>query len=275
MALLVHSLRTNGALYNRSPYTVMVVGRGASREDTLASNVGLRVVPQVEAFPSLNKMRMLTGGLSGDAEYLVMMDHDMLVCDLSRLEEVLGGRVLMAANKKYKLAHSLGKGYDRVMSEIAGRAWKRVDYFNAGITIVPREHVESLRTSWEEVVREVAERYDMAPMFGKAPFCNLTMSLALAVSGIPYGVLPDTYNQRNWRELPENPYILHYNNYDPDNVYAKDFALDSYESFEAFVLSTKNRFWKKYKNSFYDVLKDPGLISLRNEIANFIVDSRS
>jgi hypothetical protein len=72
----------------------------------------------------------------------------------------------------------------------------------------------------------------------------------VARAGVRAGILPDRFNPRNWGTLPKRPALIHYNNWDSENVEIKERSLQSFSTFLAHISASPNRFWMQYKHHF-------------------------
>lgn len=210
---LARSLRAFGGALSTSPCELFFVETIPDDVDAFDRlDVTLRTCGRFdERCPHANKLGML---LPVETDYLLAVDADIVVCeDVSPY--LLGDAVAampawgdwMPPGRWEELFADAGVDMprDRI---ITTRFWQEtIPYYNGGVVITPREHVEALADSWVEHVRHLLDAADSRPWWGRAETYFLDqLALALVMGGdLPRRDLPI---EMNWMlhcaDLPEH-----------------------------------------------------------------------
>ncbi len=194
-------------------------------------------------YPTLNKLVMMRA--AREADHHLLLDHDIVCVTPAAITGYLGTAVCAAPNLKVGAERAFGPRLEALSRIVTGRCWEKVNYYNAGVVIVPTAHVAELRENWISAAHAVCDAFepdiDTRPM----PIGNLSFSLALAASGIPAASLPDRMNQRDWGYLPVDPVLLHYNNFDAANRDLKAHA-HSVGALRNLIEASESRWWRTY-----------------------------
>ncbi len=264
--LLVRSIRQYGAAFASSPFLLIV-----NSDNDTTSNVSLIDEKQLyiikqprQIYPYSNKISALDAVDLFNFDYMVMLDHDTLVLNLSDLTDYLVQKVHARKNLKHGLRHGLGKNYIQAFTGLGLNSWKRVPYFNSGVVIVPRRYCKILNQCWMGWTNSL-----LSSFLGSVLIEQVGFGIAIHDAKIPYDYLPQKYNETNWKMPSGNAAIIHYNDYDPINITVKREMLNSYDRFYTFLNQSDNRFWNTYAERI-SLLLDSELTALSEEIGTLL-----
>lgn len=256
-SMAVNSLRRGS---NGCPIQ-FVIGYSANADDEPdLIEPDLWVVPRKRFghYPAFNKIRALDAASELTGGDCLLLDHDVIAGP--RVTELIGARQPAfgaVENLKDQLRSTFGQAIDRVVLSHGGVQLGELRYFNSGVVSIGQAGLKDLARTWRRVAVGVFD--DFLAGERPRPFGNLTLSLAVARLGIDAVSYPPAFNQRNYGELPDDPVIIHYNNWDPVNLRVKGELLAEPAAFKRFLGTTDNRFWTAYADLFLHLLEVPSV----------------
>lgn len=216
-------------------------------------------------YPSFNKVRIVEHAAQTQAGESLLLDHDIIAGPavrrlLDRPQPEFGA----VENSKSQLESAFGMRVAGFIESWCGESIEEFSYFNTGVVSMTETGAVALAETWPEVARAAAEQlaFDSKPR----PYANLTMSVAAAHCGLARESYPPEFNQRNYGDLPTDPVLIHYNNWDAVNVEVKTSYLHDLDRLSSFLDDTDNRFWQAYASHFREVLEDPQTQDLADAI---------
>jgi hypothetical protein len=194
--------------------------------ERLASlDVAVKIVEPVdERYVYANKIRMLDP--SEDCDYLLALDNDIVVCrDFSDHisgtalaakpvdTDPLGLQLWQATFEHFEVEFPLARfATSFTLAET-------IPYFNSGVVLIPRPHLDQLREQWTIFIDRILDCYKELPSLGEYFFVadQVALSLAIVRARLPYRALPLEMNFPTHRPVhasfgPERlqPYLLHH-----------------------------------------------------------------
>jgi hypothetical protein len=196
---------------------------GIGRLDDLG--VTVKVVERVDArCPYSNKVRMFDDTEDGD--YLVALDTDVVITrDFSvylrgtSVAAKPAGRIRLTMDQWRNVFDYFDLELPRARYFTTARIDETIPYFNAGVLIVPKGHVPTLRTEWQSFTRRLLDAYPDLPDVAEHPVFvdEFALTLALVSAKLPFRALPLSMNFPTDRRVdpllePERvaPHMLHH-----------------------------------------------------------------
>jgi hypothetical protein len=226
---LFRSLRRFGGNLSHAPGVVYFVGSAdpAAVERLAALGVTTKVVePFDDRCPHANKIRMLQ--TEKDFEYLVALDPDIVVArDFSAY--IVGASVAAKPVDDERLTLEQWEGlFTRFGLALPPARYttsftmaETISYFNSGVLVVPRDHVEPLAAAWGLFVRWLLDTSADVPslfehhLFRKSD--QFAFALALAEARLPFRALPLEMNFPTHHAIHPalephrvKPYLIHH-----------------------------------------------------------------
>jgi hypothetical protein len=225
--LLFETLRRFGGRMSRArciAYFVQSAAR-ATVERLASLGVSVKIVdPLDERYVYANKVRMLDP--TEDCDYLLALDNDIVIC--RDFAEQVGGTALAAKPvdsdplglelwKKTFNHFAVELPLARFTSSFTLR--ETIPYFNSGVLLIPKQHVEPLRDQWASFVTQMLNGHNELPHLAEFYFVTdqLALAVALASVHIPYRALPLEMNFPTHRPVHPSfgadrirPYLLHH-----------------------------------------------------------------
>lgn len=253
-SLLYASLRRNGGRWKKSRFLLLIASDSPVPRATYTRHgLTIKFFRRFRATPYLNKTALLTTELPGDPSFILVLDHDLIIRNLSGLDTFLTGEIHARRNFKNGLTTMIDPNYARPLHRLAGKPWAQAKYFNSGVVLVPVAYRKALARHWRACGNILSRVYPSPSLAEQVGF-----AVGLARSGIPWKEFPRRFNLTNWGTLLPTAAIIHYNDHDRLNVYVKSTLLQSFVDFRRFLETTDNRFWKFYKEDVV-VLLDQSL----------------
>jgi hypothetical protein len=187
--------------------------------------VTVKVVERVDArCPYSNKVRMLEE--AEDSDYVVALDTDVVITrDFSPYVQGSGvaakpaGKIRLSMDEWEKVFDYFGLEIPQARYFTTARIDETIPYFNAGVVIVPTQHLSTFRTEWQSFTRRLLDAYPDLPQVAAHPVFvdEFALSLALTSARLPFRALPLAMNFPTDRRVdpllePRKvaPYILHH-----------------------------------------------------------------
>jgi hypothetical protein len=187
--------------------------------------VTVKVVDRVDPrCPYSNKVRMLED--NEDCDYVVALDTDVVITrdfspyiQGSSIAAKPAGKIRLGMDEWRKVFDYFGLELPQARYFTTARIDETIPYFNAGVVIVPTEHLSTFRVEWQSFTRQLLDAYPDLPEVAAHPVFvdEFALSLALARSKLPFRALPLAMNfptDRRVHPLLEpwkvSPYILHH-----------------------------------------------------------------
>jgi hypothetical protein len=217
------------------------------------------LVSRYDAYPTLNKLRMLPARPLG-ADVHLLLDHDMLVIDSKRILQVISdypNHIQAVCNRNDGAIAGFGEDFIDIFNNYTKRSFLESPYVNAGFVIFPEAAADKVSSDWPEAAASLTRKWH--PREKIRPYGNASLSMSISkVAGVDvkFRRLDSRFNQRNWQELPSDPVIVHYNNFDKLNIEVKERYLAGWDEFEGFMDKTDNCFWVKYRSFFEAALTE-------------------
>ena len=194
--LLLRSLRALGGRHADGPVRVHVVGGAGEELRTELEGYGADVracdfFEQYERCYTANKLGMLED--IGDADYLLMLDNDVVIGGDITPHLVGDGLAL-----KPECVDHLGMERWRLLFASFGleipphRLTMTIDneetiaYYNTGVMLVPRALIAPLRHGWQATIREVLEVCDREPALKERESTADQMALTICLAREPF-----------------------------------------------------------------------------------------
>jgi len=226
--LLFRTLRRFGGDLSRARCVAHFVGFADPAAVERLANLGVStevVEPFDERYPHANKIRMLETA-ARDFDYLVALDTDIVVArDFSAhvmgasvaLKPVDGERLTL---KQWEsLFARFGLALPLARYTTSNGMDETVPYFNSGVLVIPRDHVQPLAAAWGSFVRRLLDMGADVPEIADYRFFTdqFALALALAEARLPFRPLPLEMNFPTHRPThpalePDrlNPYLIHH-----------------------------------------------------------------
>jgi len=206
-------------------------------------------------FPTLNKISAVKC-LMEETEDFVLVDHDTLFVDFDMVGRLRGTAFRACTNLKDGIQKSIGGACQVLSVELTGKEWRSIDYINAGFVYFPSNSSKRILEPWYTTVDKIAEVLKDRSSSQPFPIGNLSLSFAIVISEIPFLDLPDKFNQRNWPSLSDAPVMIHFNNFDKENVELKQLAIMHHEEFLSATDRIDTPWWNKYRPHFHGLAWD-------------------
>jgi hypothetical protein len=187
--------------------------------------VTIKVVERVDArCPYSNKVRMFDD--AEECDYLVALDTDVVITrdfslylQGSSVAAKPAGRIRLSLDQWRKVFDYFGLDIPQARYFTTARIDETIPYFNAGILIVPKQHVPTLRTEWQSFTRRLLDAYPELPDVAEHPVFvdEFALTLALVSAKLPFRALPLSMNFPTDRRVDPllepsrvSPYMLHH-----------------------------------------------------------------
>lgn len=263
-SLLYASLRRNGGPWKQSRFLLLVASDSpVPRATYTRHDLTIKFFRRFRATPYLNKTALLTTELPGGS-FIFVLDHDLIIRNLSGLSAFLTGEIRARRNFKYGLTTMIDPKYAQPLQRLVGKPWAQTKYFNSGVVLVPVAYRKALARHWRACGNILSRLYPSLSLAEQVGF-----AAGLARSGLPWKDFPRRFNLTNWSTLLPTAAIIHYNDHDRLNVNVKATLLQSFVDFRRFLETTDNRFWKFYKDDVV-VLLDQSLQEIADAIWRLI-----
>lgn len=262
VSLLIRSVQNNWSTEHKHLFTIMIpVSQTniSSKHVWLDEDMQLCLVHRYPGYPTLNKVRMLPARPSGVQTH-VLLDHDIILLDPAKIIEEISlhpSCVQAVCNLNDGAITGFGPDFPKFFYDYTANSFEAAPYVNAGFVIFPESAAQKISTDWPKAVGALEHRWP--PSKKRRPYGNASLSLSiskLSSEGVEFRKLDPIFNQRNWGELPRNPVVLHYNDFDTINIEVKQSFLHSMDEFRRFLESTDNRFWRQYRLCFQKVANE-------------------
>lgn len=227
--LLFRTLRQFGGTLSHARCVAHFVGSADPAAVERLDKLGVAteiVEPFDERCPHANKIRMLE--TAEDFDYLVALDPDIVVTrDFSA--HVMGASVAAKPVDNERLTLKQWEGlFARFGLALPPARYttscamaETVPYFNSGVLVVPRNHVQPLAAAWGSFVRRLLDTGTDVPSVVDHRFFResdqFALTLALAEARLPFRGLPLELNFPTHRPIhPDldphrlNPYLIHH-----------------------------------------------------------------
>jgi hypothetical protein len=262
-SLLRYSLQRNGGAFRNSPFVLYVAVPGDTpRERLQLGDLSVRFMPRLPHMPYLHKANILHEIDSLQTSHVLLLDHDLIVRQLTGLTDFLDRSVCARRNNKDSLVQLISEDYARRLPDLAQRAWEEVPYFNSGVVLVPADRRLELHQRWCDIADQLFALY-------QNPLAEqVALGVAIARLDLAWQYLPTRFNQTNWGELLPDASIIHYNDFDKDNRHVKARCMEDFGSLRRYLATTKNQFWAHYRQDIIRLIT-PELESLAESICSF------
>jgi hypothetical protein len=226
---LFRSLRRFGGNVSHASGLVCFVGSADPAAVERLADLGVEtevVEPFDERCSHANKIRMLE--TAQDFEYLVALDPDIVVArDFSA--HIMGAAVAakpvdderLTLEQWEELFARFGLALPPARYTASFTMAETIPYFNSGVLVVPREHVQPLAEAWGLFVRKLLATTAEKPsayehhLFRRSD--QFALALALAEAKVPFRALPLEMNFPTHHAIhpalePDqvNPYLIHH-----------------------------------------------------------------
>jgi hypothetical protein len=226
---LFRSLRRFGGNLSDAPGVVYFVGSADPEAVERLADLGVAtevVEPFDERCPHANKIRMLES--AQDFEYLVALDPDIVVArDFSA--HIMGASVAakpvdderLTLEQWEELFARFGLTLPPARYTTSFTMAETISYFNSGVLVIPREHVQPLAGAWGLFVHRLLEMTANVPsvyehhLFRRSD--QFALALALAETTLPFRALPLEMNFPTHHAIHPaldphrvDPYLIHH-----------------------------------------------------------------
>jgi hypothetical protein len=266
-ALLISSIRKR-VRQDEVKFEILIDSDASPR--TVRVDDGCRIVRSrpFGIYPAFNKIRIVEQASELGATNILLLDHDLIAGPAIHRILKPGQRVFAAVeNSKSQLESTFGTRVRSFINSNCGKSVDNFQYFNSGVVSMNLIAAEKLAEVWPTIARAAVTelRFDSRAR----PFGNLSLSVAAATMGVNLMSYSPEYNQRNFGDLSDDPVLIHYSNWDEDNIEFKRSHLLDLHRAHTYIQESGNRFWKKYRNDFIDVLDDAETTELANTLWDF------